>query len=447
MKQVRRRTMILFCIAAFLTAGLLYFGIRFASDGRDWVGYFGNSSLYHTGAIYDRNGVPLYDAATGAYAEKKSIRKATMHLVGDQNIATSMRLLLSDRLSGYNLITGTALGSHDLYLTIDATLNETGYAALNGKKGVVAVYNYKSGDILCLVSAPSFDPQDPPSNLEDSKYEGVYINRFFSSTFPPGSIFKIVTTAAVLEHKENWADWRFTCPGKLELDGTVITCPHKHGSDMTLGEAFAQSCNCAYAQLALDLGGNRLYDYAKTGGLLDSHEISGVSTAAGKFEVGGADTADLGWSGSGQYHDMINPASFLMLMGGIANDGTAVTPSLLEREIFSGTKIPSLFGKSTSTTSIWKRSTCETLQEMMRNNVLETYGQSSFGDLKICAKSGTAEVGDAQTPHSWFAGFLDDKDHPLAFIVLVENGGSGADVAGSIAAKVLLQAVNSEKAS
>jgi peptidoglycan glycosyltransferase len=158
--------------------------------------------------------------------------------------------------------------------------------------------------------------------------------------------------------------------------------------------------------------------------------------------VAGANTIDLGWSGSGQFHDMINPASFLTLIGGIANDGTVVTPILLEREIFSGTKIPSLFSAKAGTISIWNKSTCETLQQMMRNDVLETYGQSSFGDLKICAKSGTAEVSSGKTPHSWFAGFLDDEAHPLAFIVLVENGGSGADVAGSVASKVLLQAVN-----
>lgn len=444
MKQVKRRTMILSVIAIFLTSGLIFFCIRWAASGRDWVGFFGNTSLYHSGAIYDRNGILLYNGSTGEYAESKSIRKATMHLVGDQNIATSMRLILSDRLSGYNLITGTSLGSHDVYLTIDASLNETAYAALNGRKGVVAVYNYKTGDILCLVSAPSFDPKKPPSNLDDSKYEGVYLNRFFSSIFPPGSIFKIVTTAAVLEQKEDWTDWRFTCPGKVELNGTVITCPHLHGSDMTLSEALARSCNCAYAQLALDLGGDVLYDYAESAGLLKSYQISGVTTAAGKFEIAEPNSVDLGWSGSGQYHDMINPASFLILMGGIADNGSAATPSLVDRELFSETKIPSIMGVQKSTTNIWKHSTCKILQEMMRNNVLETYGQKKFGDLKICAKSGTAEVGNGATPHSWFSGFLNDPEHPLAFIVLVENGGSGSDVAGSIAAKVLLQAVDGE---
>ena len=73
---------------------------------------------------------------------------------GDQNFGTSLRSVLSDRLTGYNPITGTALGSHDVHLTLDASLNETAYAALNGHKGVVAVYDYTTGDIKCLVSSP-----------------------------------------------------------------------------------------------------------------------------------------------------------------------------------------------------------------------------------------------------------------------------------------------------
>ena len=88
---------------------------------------------------------------------------------------------------------------------------------------------------------------------------------------------------------------------------------------------------------------------------------------------------------------------------------------------------------------MYKRQTCETLQALMRNNVQQTYGQSQFGDLAVCAKSGTAEVGSGLSPHAWFVGFIDDEAHPYAFVVLVENGGGGASTAGSIAATVLNQ--------
>ena len=77
---------------------------------------------------------------------------------------------------------------------------------------------------------------------------------------------------------------------------------------------------------------------------------------------------------------------------------------------------------------------------MMRNNVQQTYGQGMFGSLAVCAKSGTAEAAPGQSPHAWFAGFVADEDLPLAFVVLVENGGGGADAAGPIAARLLAQA-------
>ena len=98
------------------------------------------------------------------------------------------------------------------------------------------------------------------------------------------------------------------------------------------------------------------------------------------------------------------------------------------------------FPDGTDTFKIYSAETCQRLKEMMRNNVLTQYGQAQFGDLPVCAKSGTAEVGGGQQPHAWFAGFIDDPEHPLAFVVLVENGGGGAAEAGSIAAKLLAQA-------
>jgi peptidoglycan glycosyltransferase len=79
---------------------------------------------------------------------------------------------------------------------------------------------------------------------------------------------------------------------------------------------------------------------------------------------------------------------------------------------------------------------------MMRNDVTEVYGENNFKSHELCAKSGTAEVGEGKKPHSWFTGFLDREDCPLAFVVVVENGGTGSRVAGSVAGKVMKEAVH-----
>lgn len=440
MKRLRRRTIIAFLLALVLAAGVLFFCVQLVRNGSDWVGFFG-TRYYDSGAIYDKNGTLLYDGESKSYAENQATRVSTLHLVGDENFGTSLRSVLASRLTGYNPITGTSLGSHDVTLTIDASLNEKAYAALNGRKGVVAVYNYVTGDLLCETSSPAYDPNDPPTDInENPAYEGVYLNRFFSAVYPPGSIFKIVTTAAAIEKKSDLDQFRYSCTGSLEVGGDVITCPYAHGQNMDINQCLACSCNGAYATLAMELGGKTLGNYVDQAGLLDSLKVCDIQTAKGGFVAQEKGSAYLGWSGVGQDKDLVNPCNMLAFLGGIANDGVAVVPKLVDKETISGTAIPAAFPDSKDTFKIYSAETCQRLKEMMRNNVINQYGQAQFGDLAVCAKSGTAEVGGGQQPHSWFVGFLDDPAHPLAFVVLVENGGSGAQVAGSIAAQILAQA-------
>lgn len=444
MKQVRQRTFLIALLVILLLTGTVVFCIQYAVEGRHWAEFSANDHAYtegrlSSGQILDRSGVLLYDAASGQYAEDSELRMATLHAVGDpdDNISTAAKAALASHLIGYNFLTGTTTGGHRLYLTIDAELNRTAYEALDGRKGTVAVYNYETGDILCMVSSPTFDPADPPEILDsDSRYEGVYLNRFLSTAYPPGSVFKLVTAAAAIENIPDLFERTFSCTGSCEIEGDTITCPYAHG-EMDFSGALAHSCNGVFAQLAVELGGDTLLQYVRSAGLLAEQTISDIPTAAGSFEIGTG--SQLGWSGVGQYNDMVNPCSLLTLMGAIAGDGTAAQPRLISRETtMSGiSRIPE---EHSEAVRLWPSDTCQTLRAMMRSNVLTTYDQSRFGDLPICAKSGTAEVGGNLAPHAWFCGFLDDPDHPLAFVVLVENGGSGADAAGSVAAAILRQA-------
>ena len=450
MKQVKQRTLLLLLLAAAFAAGVVLFCVLYATKGGRWAAFSANDHVYSdgrlaVGQILDRSGVLLYDGASGDYAEERAVRKSTLHAVGDRwdNISTSAKAAFDDHLVGFNVLTGTTTGGSRLYLTIDSDLNRQAWDLLDGRKGAVGIYNYKTGEVLCMVSTPTFDPADPPDIQDgDSRYDGVYINRLLSAAFTPGSVFKVVTTAAALENLPDWESRAFTCTGSYELGEFTITCPYAHG-EMSLRDAFAKSCNCAYAQLSVELGGETLRRYAEKAGLLDSISVSGLPTAAGSFTIA-EDEGLLGWSGVGQHEDLVCPANLMTLMGAIANGGKPVLPHLILRESdLTGLTLYRdgvAHGKRT-----FSRSTCETLREMMANNVAVTYGQENFGDLKLCAKSGTAEVGDA-SPHAWFAGFLDDPDHPLAFVVFVENGGSGASAAGSIASALLQSAAADDPA-
>ena len=192
----------------------------------------------------------------------------------------------------------------------------------------------------------------------------------------------------------------------------------------------------------MELGADALREYTEEAGLTRSYSVSGLPTAQGTFVWDGITDGELGWAGVGQGRDQVNPCALMCFMGAVANGGKAANPYLIEKTV-SSLGIPSLPRLITGKTGrLISASTAETLAEMMAENVVKTYGTSRFPNMDICAKSGTAEVGDGKTPHAWFAGFLRNEDAPYAFLVLVENGGGGSSVAGTVAGRVLDVMVN-----
>ena len=143
----------------------------------------------------------------------------------------------------------------------------------------------------------------------------------------------------------------------------------------------------------------------------------------------------------GQHKDQVNPCALMVYMGAIANGGKAAEPYLIQKTV-SALGIPSLPHLTRKTGTLVSGNTADALADMMADNVEKTYGTKRFPNMDICAKSGTAEVGEGQTPHAWFAGFLRNEDAPYAFVVLVENGGGGSSVAGTVAGRVLDIMVN-----
>ena len=304
------------------------------------------------------------------------------------------------------------------------------YNALAGRKGTVGVYNYKTGEILCMASSPSFDPENPPDIASDpQKYVGVYMNRLFSATYTPGSVFKLVTAAAAIDRIPNINQQTFDCTGYWAVGGGRVTCPEVHGK-VNFTQALADSCNISFGQIALQLGASTLQEYARKAGFNSSLSVDGIRTAAGKVDVTKAKEADLAWAGVGQYTDTANPLNFMAYVGAIANDGVRVTPRLLANSASGSARILS-------------SGTAQTLGKMMRNDVVSNYGDSKFKGLQLCAKTGTAQLSEGEEPDSWFAGYMDRDDCPLAFVVVVENGGAGITAAGPVANKVLQAAVGS----
>ena len=453
MKKIEKRTFVCLALTLVLLLGLGLFVLRFFLHGREWASFAANRHLYNSngslaaGRVLDRDGDVLSwvdESGSRRYYDNATVRKATLHAVGDLSgsIGAGALVAFAGKLSGYNFLTGAdnpfGQGS-DLYLTLDARLNCIAYQAMNGKKGAVGVYNYKTGEILCMVSTPTFDPADPPAIVEgDSRYEGVYLNRFLSGTYTPGSVFKTITLTAAIENIPDLFSRSFTCTGSATVGGEEITCPFAHG-DMDISSALANSCNGVFAQLATELGPDILHKYVKQGGLLDSCSVDGISTAKGSFDLTAASAGEIGWSGVGQYNDLVNPCAVMMWMGAIANQGKTAVPYLILR---TEGGLPSLPHFSRQTGQLINAGTAQVLGDMMANNVRVTYGSSRFPNMDICAKSGTAEAGGGRQPNALFAGFLRNSDAPYAFVVVLEEGGSGGNAAGNVAAQVLDALVN-----
>ncbi|MBQ8358366.1 MAG: penicillin-binding protein [Oscillospiraceae bacterium] len=447
MNRIMGRTKILLVLIVILALGISFFVGEYFVCAEDWVMFAGSPHVYNAGnlgcgVVTDRDGVLLMDLTGGrVYAQNTQLRKSVLHWLGDRqgNISAPALPHYAEEITGFDPVNGVfSYGGTggQVSLTLSAKVQMAALEAMGEHKGTIAVYNYKTGQLLCAVTTPTYDPDDLPdiSGDETGAYNGIYLNRFTQSTYTPGSIFKIVTAAAALEHIPDIQQQTFTCTGIVEYGIDKVTCEQSHGT-MTFREAFARSCNCAFANIAGQLGGEILTRYAKQFGVLDGVSFDGVTTAAGKMEAAGAADVLVAWSAIGQHKDLINPCRYMTFLGAIAADGMGVEPHLVS-QIHVGGKT-TYRAKAVSGDRIMSTQTATVLQEMLRNNVQNYYGDESFPGLTVCAKSGTAEVGGGRKPNAMFTGFVADERYPLAFIVAVEDGGYGRQVCVPILAPVL----------
>ena len=440
-------------LALLLIAGMGFFVAEYVTESGDWVMFPGSPHVYSggnigCGIVVDKDDVILLDMeGERTYASSEMLRKATVHWLGDRYGSISAPALPNHAadLAGYDLVNGIysygdAAGVAKL--TLSAQVQITALDAMGDKKGTVAVYNYETGEILCAVTTPNYDPDHVPDLTQDEsgRYEGVYVTRFTQSTYLPGSIYKIVTLAAALEEFSDAQQMSFHCSGVLEMEGGKITCEGAHGNQ-NLKEAFRNSCNCAFAELAVKIGGEKMESYVERFGINQAVTFDGIETAAGNYQANGAANIDVGWSGVGQYNDQINPCAFLTFVGAIANGGEGAMPYVVENVKVGNNR--TYAAKTEKTDAGISVKTARTIAEFMRNNVETKYGDSYFPGLAVCAKTGTAEVGGDKRPNAMLTGFVADSNYPLAFIVCVEDGGYGADVCLPIASRVLSACVES----
>ncbi len=448
MRRIGRRATVVYVFTAIFALLLGIYVYKYVTEAESWVSYPSNTHVYkdgklqNAGTVYDRKGVKLVFTENGVrkYNDDLLIRKSTVHAVGDLsgNISDSVQSKYLSSLIGYNFLNGTYSPDgkgEDVTLTVDAKLSTVARKALGKRSGVVGVCNYKTGEIICMVSSPTFDPEDVDSISDSDKENGVFMNKFTQGLYAPGSVFKIVTTVAALENLNDVDGFSFTCEGKYEVRGEYVTCENVHGKQ-NLEQALANSCNCAYAHIATTLGRDIMQKTAEQLGFNSNFKMDNITCKQSLYNPQNLTDIDFAWSGIGQSTDMINPAHYLNMMSGIANGGTAKNCYFVDKlPLLDFNNVKGFF--DSKTTKYMSRDTATKLGKMLRNNVVSNYGDGRFPGLTLCGKTGTAQIDKKKEAHSWFVGYSADQSKPYAFVVIVENGGFGITAAGEVASTVL----------
>lgn len=465
MKMITKRGIFLWIMSLAFVVGLVFMTVSLVQNGDTWVmkrfnhHVYSNGELIGAGTIYDKDGDVLAETKDGdrVYSDSATTRKSTLHVVGDPKnfISTGVQSVYSARLTGYSLLFGVhniqKYGKgNDLKLTIDRDICDDAYKALDGRKGTVGIVNYKTGEIVCSVSSPSYDVEDVPDNLLTSeRYEGVYINRLLDAHYVPGSTFKLVTAICAIENIPDIYSREWVCNGEYQPEsGVAIKCNANHGKHINFKDALAKSCNSTFAQIAIELGQEKLATTAKELGIGSAVTVSGtIDSYAGHFDTTdkiklGVDA--LGWTGIGQGNTRIAPITMLRIVSAVANGGTAVSFNIVDSLANQAGKALD-FTLPSNQLSMMNSDVAAKLKEMMRYNVTNHYGESRYKGLNLCAKSGTAQI-DSNENHNiaWFVGFMDDSEHPYAFVVVIENGNSGSQTAGPVAKRVLTKLVETD---
>jgi penicillin-binding protein 2 len=322
-----------------------------------------------------------------------------------------------------------------LVLTIDSRVQEVVEKVMNDQivKGAVVVMDIKSKEVLALASRPTFSPYADMEQLIKNDQDSILINRALSR-YHPGSIFKILVAAAALEEEVvKWQD-RFSCTGAYEFtEDLSISCWKSEGhGQVTFPQAFANSCNPAFIDIALKLNRSRLMEYVDKFHITDESLIGYSSDQDYSYVKVEPVSAALANACLGQQGVMLTPLQIASLIATIADDGQWAPPSLL-RYWINGEGVKTSLEPATKEQVI-SVETARMLQKLMELTVEEGTGKNAALSLaQVAGKTATSQVGiekygdkEREILNTWFAGYLPASNPRWAVVVLVEDGTSGA---------------------
>lgn len=356
------------------------------------------------------------------------------------------------------LITGQSIKGSSVELSLDAELQEIAYAALGDYTGAVVALDYETGQLLALVSKPSFDPNQLSSHntaavleyyksLIDDPKEPLQNRAIAGDLYYPGSVFKLVVAAEALESGKYTPDSEFANPISVQLPGsnhqvynsTRTTCGN--GETATLELALALSCNVQFVELGLELGQDAIRERAELFGFNRDLQIP-LSVTASIFPEH-LDDAQLGLASFGQSNLRVTPLEVAMFTAAIANQGTLMEPRIVDRVLSPNFSL--LYeGQDNVLSRPISPETASALTDIMVRGVESGAATGvRIPGVTVAGKTGTAETGFENYRHLWFTGFLPENDRKIVVTVLIEKSDSigWGNVHAAPIAKTIFEAV------
>jgi len=360
---------------------------------------------------------------TRVYQANEAARRAVVHLLGDSDgqVANGVESFQTAYLYGFQtgiweriqaLVTGQKRHGDNVTLTVDSSLCTAILQSFQrrapGKAGAAVVMNNKTGEVLGMVSLPTFDPM---SSSAVSASSNAYWNRVTQNPYTPGSTFKLVTAAAQLRVNPSAQTMQVNCTGNLTVDGQII---HDYGSAshgaIDLKTAFMRSCNNAFAQYALSMGDKALREAAESFGFNDNFLFRDLVVENSIYPTTSRSNFNIAMSGFGQSAITATPMHLCLLAAAVANKGVMMEPVLIDR-----VASPSGVTRYTRSSRVYHTAMTEgqaaILAEYMRAVVTSGTGtRAAVSGMIICGKTGSAETslnGRAIT-NGLFIGFAQD---------------------------------------
>ncbi|NBE55106.1 peptidoglycan D,D-transpeptidase FtsI family protein [Streptomyces boluensis] len=334
----------------------------------------------------------------------------------------------------------------DVVTTIDPAVQKAAYEALGDTKGAAVAVDPGTGEILGMVSTPSYDPSKISGSTDGDAWQALsedpdkpMVNRALRQPLPPGSTFKLVVAAAALEDGlYSSVDERTESPDPYTLPGTSTVLRNENAAapceNATIRTALQYSCNTVFAKMAADLGQDKVRETAEKFGFNDAEQDVPVRASQSVYPSD-MDKAQTALSGIGQFDVTATPLQLAMVSAALANGGELVGPHLVDRVTDGDGSTLDDLSDSGSTRVVSER-TAGQLASAMETVVDKGTGTNArVPGLTVGGKTGTAQHGEnnSKTPYAWFTSYAKDSSgKQVAVAVLIEDSGAArSEVSGN----------------